>query len=345
MTGAARGVTMEALVYRRPRDFEVVELPRPEPQGTQVLVRQRLTGICGSDLHVHEGGFVSAYPVVTGHEIVGVVEEVGPDVVGLEPGQRVAVDKTSPCGRCWFCRRGEPLFCTRPPEGPGGFAEYVLADLAQCFVVDDLDDAQAVMVEPTACAVHGVDVLSVEFGADVLVFGAGPSGLLLAQLLRSDGAARVTVVSSREHKLERARQYGIDETYRIDWGRLPEAGVEELLARTVHGYDAVVDATGSPAVIAAGVSLLRRGGTLLVYGVAEQDATIPLRPWEVFARQLSIKGSLAQTHTFPRAIDAIRQGRVRVDGMITHELPLREFGAALEASRSDPECLKAAIRT
>lgn len=337
---------MRAVVYSAPREFSLRTLPKPEPGPGEVVLRSTITGVCGTDLHIHEGGFFSQYPLTPGHEIVGTVDTLGPGVDDLSIGQQVAADNTVLCGHCSFCRRDEPLFCRNfyslGVNGPGGFAEYVLVRAEKCFPAGDLSPQTAVMTEPTACAMHGMDVLDLRPGSDVLLIGAGPTGLVLAQLIMHGGAARVTVAAPTTFKLELARAYEVDETVQIERGSLSES-VAHLRELAPLGFDVVVDATGAPAIIEPCLSLTKDGGTVLVYGMAGESDRVSWSPYEIFRRQLTIKGSFAQTHCFDRALAVLRSGRVKTEGMLTHCLPLDEYGSALEALRSDRSCLKAAI--
>jgi D-arabinitol dehydrogenase (NADP+) len=336
---------LKAVNYTAPRTFRVEELPDPEPQHGEVVLRTAATGICGSDVHIHEGNFFGAYPLIPGHEIVGRVELLGPDVDNLTVGQLVAADNTILCGSCYFCRRGEPLFCQNfgalGVTRPGGFAELVAVRAEKCFPVD-LPLETAVLIEPTACAVHGMDVLNLRPGSDVLLFGAGPSGLVLAQLLVHGGAARVTVAAPTAFKLELAKRYGVDETVLIDRSDF-DASLSQIRALTPHGFDVVIDATGAPAVLAQTPSFTRDGGTVLVYGMSKPEDRIDISPHEIFKRQLTIKGSFAQTHCFDRALAVLSSGRVMTDGIVTHRFQLERYNDALDAVRGDPSCLKAAI--
>jgi D-arabinitol dehydrogenase (NADP+) len=337
---------MRAVVYDAPRSFEVRTVPTPEPGAGEVRLAVEMAGMCGTDLHIHEGGFFSRYPLTPGHEIVGRVDSIGDAVDGLSVGQRVAADNTVLCGHCPSCRRDEPLFCRNfyslGVNGPGAFADYVLVRAEKCFPADDLSPATAVMTEPTACAIHGMDVLGLRPGSDVLLFGAGPTGLVLAQLLVHGGAARVTVAAPTEFKLALARGYGVDTTVRIDRAD-PGASLATLRANAPEGYDVVVEATGAVAVGEMCVPLTRDGGTVLIYGMAEERVILPMRPYEVFRRELTVKGSFAQTHCFDRALSVLRSCRVQTEGIVTHEFRLGEYENALEAVRDDPGCMKAVI--
>ncbi|MGD0874440.1 MAG: zinc-dependent alcohol dehydrogenase family protein [Acidimicrobiales bacterium] len=337
---------MKAVVYSAPRQFDVLTVPTPEPGEGEVRLCVEMAGMCGTDLHIHDGGFFSKYPLTPGHEIVGRVDALGEGVTEIAVGQLVAADNTVLCGYCTFCRRDEPLFCRNfyslGVNGPGAFAEFVTVLAEKCFPVDDLSLSTAVMTEPTACAIHGMDVLDLRPGSDVLVFGAGPTGLVLAQLLVHGGAARVTVAAPTEFKLALAREYGVDSTVQIDRAD-PGASLANLRGQTADGYDVVVEATGAVAVAELCLPLVRDGGTVLVYGMADEDAFVSVHPYEVFRRELTVKGSFAQTHCFDRALAVLRSGRVRTEGIVTHRFDLGAYGQALEALRSDPSCMKAAI--
>jgi len=312
----------------------------------EVRLAVEMAGMCGTDLHIHDGGFFSKYPLTPGHEIVGRVDSLGDAVDDLSVGQRVVADNTVLCGHCPSCRRDKPLFCRNfyslGVNGPGAFADYVIVRADKCFPADDLSPSTAVMTEPTACAIHGMDVLELRPGSEVLVFGAGPTGLVLAQLLVHGGAARVTVAAPTEFKLALARAYGVDSAVQIARSN-PGASLGVLRENVPDGYDVVVEATGAVAVGDLCLPLTRDGGTVLVYGMADEKAVLPIHPYELFRRELTLKGSFAQTHCFDRALAVLRSGRVRTEGIVTHEFHLGEYQSALETLRNDPSCMKAAI--
>lgn len=325
---------MRAVVFERPHEFSVTRVPDPRPGPGEVRLRTVVTGVCGTDRHLLAGGFLARYPLIPGHEIVGAVESLGDGVADLAVGDLVAADNTVLCGHCEYCRRDQPLYCRNfyslGVNGPGGFADLVVVRAEKCFPLAGLDPMVAVMTEPLACAMHGADVLNLRPGSDVLVFGAGPTGLLLSQLLLHGGAARITVAAPSAHKLELARAFGADATVQIDRGDLADA-VPRLRAVAPSGFDVVVEATGSPAILARCPELARVGGTVLVYGMADAQDRVPFSPYDIFARELTIKGSFAQTHCFDRALLALRTGRVRTDGIVTDVVPLDHFDRALEA--------------
>jgi D-arabinitol dehydrogenase (NADP+) len=332
---------MRAVIYDRPESFAVRELAVPEPEPGEVRLRVLVAGVCGTDLHLHHGEFGPTYPLTPGHEFVGEVAAVGS--VGDEGllGRRVVVDNTASCGRCEECRRARPAFCrhliAQGVNARGAFADFVVTDADRCFVVDDLDPEVAVLAEPVACVVHGLDVLALRPGADVLLLGAGPTGLMLTSLLASGGAGRLTVAARTAAKLELAQARGADETVILN-------GAEETRLRELapDGFDVVIDATGALPVLQRTIGLTRTGGTVFVYGMTPEAARWPLPSFEVFRRELTIKGSFAQQFSFDRAIGALRTGRVDPAGLITHRFALDDYGAAL-AAVTDSAVVKSVI--
>jgi D-arabinitol dehydrogenase (NADP+) len=328
-----KGVGVRAVVFREGSTWAVEEVPTAEPGPGEVRLRLLLTGVCGTDMHLLHGGFIAKFPLIPGHEMIGEIDAIGDGVTDIAVGQRAVVDNATNCGRCRQCRRGKPLFCSAfvslGCNAPGGFAEYVVVRAEKCYAMDSVPPEVAVFTEPLSCAMHGVDVLALNPASDVLVFGAGPTGLLLAQLLRLAGAARVTVAAPSEHKLELARSFGIESTVRIDRAD-PSAGIGELHRLAPHGFDAVVEATGAVSVLDQCPSLTTEGGTILVYGLAQDTDLMALRPYEVFSRELTVRGSFAQMNCFDRATAVLRGGRVRTEGMITDRVSLDDFGGALD---------------
>ncbi len=337
---------MRAVVYDRPGEFEVREVPVPVPGPGEVVLRVLVAGVCGTDLHLHVGEFGPTYPLTPGHEVAGEIAELGVDVTSLTVGDRVTMDNTRACGHCVECRRGRPVSClfglAQGVNAPGGFAEYIVVDANRCFLTNDMDPEVAVLAEPAACVVRGMDVLDLQPGSRVLLFGAGPTGLLLTQLLVQSGAADLTVAAPSKHKLELARSGGADRTVLIDRAR-PEGSIAELRDLAGDGFDVVVDATGAVSVLEQAIPLTRTAGTIFVYGMASEGDRWSVPAYEVFRRELTIKGSFAQQFAFDRSVAALRSSRIRTEGIITHRFGLNEYAQALEAV-ADSACVKAVIR-
>jgi len=323
---------VKAIIFRQGSQWALEDVPTPQPGPGEVRLRLIRTGVCGTDEHLLHGGFIATFPLIPGHEMIGEIDARG-DGVNFPPiGELVAVDNTIFCGECRPCLSGKPLFCkdftSLGCNAPGGFAEHVVVRAAKCYPLDGLDPDIAVLAEPTACAVHGVDTLALRPMSDVLIFGAGPTGLILLQLIQMAGAARVTVVAPTESKLALAKSFGAAHVIRADREN-PGAVTERLREIAPDGFDAVVEATGSIGVFEVAMEHVATGGTLLVYGLAPDDAYARLSPYEVFKRELTIKGSFAQAHCLGRALLALRSGRIQTEGIVTDIVGFDDFGRAL----------------
>lgn len=338
---------MRAALYDAPRSFAVQDVPTPEPGTGEVRIRVGQVGVCGTDLHIHNGDFNAVFPLIPGHELVGTVDALGEDATRFAVGEQVTVNPNVFCGRCEYCLSGRLILCNDMKglgsNYPGFFAEYVTVSELLVFSVEGLAPDVAVFSEPAACAMHGLETLAIRPGSSALVLGAGPTGLLLAQLLATGGATSVTVAAPTQFKLDTAAALGIDRQVRIDRDD-PDGTVRRLRADSGGtGYDIVVEATGATEVGNLCVPLTRNGGTVLVYGVTRPDEVVQFSPFDVFRREITIKGSFAEMTSFGAAIGALRSGRVRTDGIITHRFALEDYGDALAALQSDPQLHKAVI--
>lgn len=338
---------MKAVVYDRPTSYVITDVPVPEPGPGQVRIKVIQVGVCGTDLHIHNGEFMAAYPLTPGHELVGTVDALGEGADRFRLGEHVTVNPNVHCGRCEYCLSGRLILCSglkgMGSNFPGFFAEYVAVPENLVFSVEGLPLDTAVFAEPAACATHGLENLHVRPGSSALVFGAGPTGLLLAQLIRSGGASSVTVAAPKQFKLDVATGLGIDRTVLIDRAD-PAATQQQVMdASGGKGYDIVVEATGSAAIGDLCVPLTRNGGTVLIYGVTSADDRVSFSPFDVFRREITIRGSFAEITSFEAAIGALRSGRVRTDGIISHRFGLDQYGDALETLRSDPTAHKVII--
>ncbi|KAG8938232.1 hypothetical protein FRC03_007496, partial [Tulasnella sp. 419] len=184
---------MNALWYSAAEQFEVKKVPIPECGDDEILLKgnmssfapiqfrfaEYVSNVCGTDLHVHHGGFNPRFPLIPGHEAIGKVTAFGKNVTDFQVGDRVAADVSITCGSCFFCRRGNSLLCenfrAKGIAEHGGFAEYIVYHKSKCYKIHNLTDEEATLLEPAACAVHGLDKLQLPVGAEVLMIGAGPT--------------------------------------------------------------------------------------------------------------------------------------------------------------------------
>ena len=306
---------MKAVVYDAPKQYSVREVPTPEPGPGEVRIKVHQVGVCGTDVHIHHGDFGAVFPLTPGHELVGTIDALGEGTGRFAVGEQVTVYPNVYCGTCDYCVAGRLILCSDMKglgsNFPGFFAEYATVREDLVFSVEGIHPDTAVFTEPAACAMHGLETLQIRPGATALVFGAGPTGLLLAQLIRSGGAASVTVAAPTPFKLDTAKALGVDQTILIDRADMEANRARLLDASGADGYDYVVEATGSTEIGNICVPLTRNGGTVLVYGVTRADETVSFHPFDVFRREITIKGSFAEMTSFGAAIRALRSGRAR----------------------------------
>jgi len=338
---------MKALWYNAPRDFVIKQVPVPECGPDDVLLKVSACGVCGTDLHIHEGEFISKFPLIPGHEAIGKIVKIGSNVKGFQIGDRCVADVGITCGQCFYCRRGNTLLCenfnSRGVTLPGGFAEYIAYDYKKLYKINNLSDLEATLLEPAACALHGLDKLRPPVGCEVLMMGAGPTGLILAQLLKLNGAAKVVLAANKGTKMDLARKLDAADVY-IDLDRKnPTAQWEQIRKDYPYGFDVVVEATGVEKLANDAINYVRRGGTLMIYGVYENKALVHWPPSKIFGDEITILGSFSQTYCFPRAVAYLDSGKINVKGMVTDVFNLDDYQGALDKMNSR-QCLKIAIQ-
>ncbi|MCS7221762.1 MAG: zinc-dependent alcohol dehydrogenase family protein [Anaerolineae bacterium] len=327
---------MQAALYAGVHDIQLVERVRPVPQAGELLVQVHACGICGTDRHIYHGEAPACPPVILGHEFAGEVVAVGPGVSPNWIGRRVAVDPNIYCGRCEYCRDGRIQLCTGlraiGVTQDGGFAQFCAVPEAQALPVPEgLSLEEAAMTEPVACCLHGIDLAEVRAGQRVAVLGGGAIGLILAQLARARGAIDVVVSEPAAPRRQLAVELGIDSVAPTELGeRLPD------------GADVVIEAAGTRTTAAQALEIARRGATVLLFGVTPMGQKIEMEPFQVFRKELTIKGSHINPFTMRRALALLESGQVQVAPLITHRIGLADLASTL-ATPAPPEMMKAMV--
>lgn len=327
--------TMRALVYERPGVGSIKDVPIPVCGDDEVLIKVVSASICkGADRRHHTTGHkLGRYPITTGHEFAGYVHEIGKNVARCKLGDRVTADNSVPCGSCYYCRIDKPTQCNDfgsiGHNIPGGFAQYVKVNESVVYQVpENLSFNLACLTEPVACCIHAMDRLDIKYGEDVLIFGAGPNGIILSQLIKHSNAERVMALASTQSKLDILNSYGI-ETQLIDRND-PSIHERVLKEKFPEGVSAVVDATGNASVIESSIQFLKKGGRLLQYSSPPDDSMINISPAYFYRNELQYYTSYCQTFNFGRALAAMESGKVKLDKMISGEYSLDDFFTAIE---------------
>lgn len=328
---------MKSAVFYGKHDMRVEEREIPEVGPQEVLIQVKACGICGTDVHIYEGDKGAAEvtpPTILGHEFAGVIVKRGNQVKNFREGDRVCIDPNCICGNCDFCKNGQVHFCEHMigygTTVNGGFAQYCVVRESQVYRLgENTSFAQGAMTEPVACCLHGIDMCDIQPGHQVVVIGGGMIGLLMLQLAKLAGATKVALLEPVEKKREMGRRLGadicIDPLKEDVEARLKEAGMTWIRC--------VIECAGLPSTMEQAISLAGKKGTVMMFGLTKPDATISVRPFEIFQKELTIKASYINPCTQHRALQLIDSGRLDVESMVCSTIGLEE----LESVLSDPK--------
>jgi 2-desacetyl-2-hydroxyethyl bacteriochlorophyllide A dehydrogenase len=319
---------MRAAVIVTPGQIAIETVPDPTPGPADVVVRVAGGGICGTDLHILDGEFAPAYPIVPGHEFAGEIVAVGAEVTAVRTGDQVAVDPSLPCHACYYCKRGRGNLCENwaaiGVTEPGGAAEFAVVPASNCFVLPEtVNPADAALIEPLSCAVRGFDVLPRHVADNYLIYGAGTMGLMMLELAKRAGAASVSMVDINPARLETAKILGCGAAV---------TSADELTAP--RGWDIVIDCTGAAPAITDGLGRVGKGGTFLQFGVASYDTRATIEPYKIYNQEITITGSMAVLHSFDRAGELFASGLLDPGIFISHRFPLEQYAEAVAQFRA-----------
>lgn len=323
---------MKAAQILQPGEMNIIDIPCPEPAPDEVLIRVMASGICGTDIHIFRGEYLGGYPVIPGHEFSGTVEAVGSQVTRFAPGDRVAVEPNIACDNCEACLNNRQNFCLNwqavGVTRPGGMAQFTTAPEKAVFDIGNLSFEAGAFVEPLSCVLHGLGRLSPDLADRVAILGAGPIGMLLLQGIRAQGASRVTVVDKNTARVNFAAELGADEIL---------TSLDELKR---DAYDAVIDATGAIPVMQRSLDFARPGGKVLLFGVPPAGKDLCIEAFQVFQKGLTILSSFTSVRNSYQAISLLRSGRIQVDRLVSHRLPLEDLQHGIEIIENGMEGVK-----
>ncbi len=356
----ARSETMRAVVCHGPEDYRLETVPVPVRRPGELLVQVEAVGICASDLKCYHGatkfwgdGERAAWAeteVVPGHEFVGTVVELDDEARthwGVEVGDRVVSEQIVPCWTCRYCRRGQYWMCAVHDiygfkrATPGAMAEYMRFPTGALVhrVSADLPAAHAAYAEPLSCALHAVERAGITFDDTVVVAGCGPIGLGMVAGARAKNPAHVVALDLAPDKLALAGECGADVLIDIRDG---DAVARVLELTDGYGCDVYLEGTGHPSAVIQGLTMLRKLGTYVEYGVFGSDVTVD---WSIISddKELDVLGAHLGPHCWPAAIRMIESGVLPMDKICSHQLPLDQFERGLELVSSGTESVKVSL--
>ncbi len=335
---------MKAAVQKAIDLVQVEDVPEPVTRPDQIKVKIAYAGVCGTDIEILEGSFGlvkhPSFPKIEGHEASGTIVEVGSATkLGYKVGQRVAMCPVAPCGACRFCRNGQEAFCTHGTEYSGAFAEYGVYAEGQVFpLADEVSFEVGTMLEPLSIAMRANELGRVGPGKSVAILGAGPIGTLNLTVAVHSGADRILVSEPVAYKREFAERLGA--TKAVDPTKQDVLAVANELTDGL-GFDAVIDCTGKLAGAEQAVKLAGPGGHVVWAAVYPVGATVPVEPWALFEKDLSIHGVFQSPYFLWRANRMLSV--LDLKPLISHVYPLDQINQAF-ADQRHGKVMKALIQ-
>jgi L-iditol 2-dehydrogenase len=338
---AESGSTMRASVLHEPEHVSVDQVAVPELDADQVLIEIAAVGVCGSDVHYFHDGrigdFVVEEPMILGHEASGVIVKVGADVPADRVGERVAIEPQRACRVCNECKHGRYNLCPyiefyATPPIDGAFAQYAVIQADYAFPIpDSMSLEAAALCEPLSVGIWANQKAGTKAGSRVLIAGAGPIGIIAAQVARAFGAAEIIVSDPVAERREVALGFGAT--------RVVDPIAEDIAAMDLD-VDVFIDASGSAPAIKAGIHALGRAGTAVLVGLGSPEISFPVS--RVRDRELHITGVFRYANTWPLAIELASTGKVDLDALVTGRFGLDDVESALLAS-VNPSSLKSIV--
>ena len=335
---------MKAAVLEKIECVKVQEVAVPEIGDSEVLIKVKYTGICGTDWSIYKGWYsADKLPMIPGHEFSGVIAKAGKHAGKLKEGDRVTADINMSCGSCFYCRRGEKLLCDNFTQlgihTNGTFAEYVKAPAVNVHKLpDNMSFEEGAFIEPVSCVIHAAKAMEAKLGSSVAVIGCG-LGVLHARMAVLRACAPVIIFGDNRKRLQIAKEMGADCAIHIDDVKDP---VEEVMKITGgRGVDYAIEAVGTVKTYEQAFAMLRRGGQLSAFGITGEQDTMKMRPFEFVLGEKKVTGSCAGVgQDWPDAITLISNGRINPRPLFSMKVPLEDLEWALHELRKDPSLFK-----
>jgi L-iditol 2-dehydrogenase len=338
---------MAAVLYGK-ETVRVEEVDIPSIGLDEVLVKVGVALTCGTDAKTYRQGFHARMivpPALFGHELAGIICQVGEEVSDFKPGMRVVAANSAPCNECLYCRKDLENLCERLLFNNGAYAEYMripgpIVRKNLLHIPDHISFQDAALVEPLACVIRGLEETDVKRGDSLAVIGLGPIGLMFVRLAKLRGAS-VIAIGRRESQLQVALRMGADDA--IDAGREADA-VAAVKHLSPGGVDVAIEAVGKPMTWEWATGMVRRGGTVNFFGGCPKGSKVELDTTVLHYSEITLKASFHHTpYYIRRALQAIACGDVRAEDLVTAEAPLRDLPLVMERMANRNGDLKTAI--
>ncbi len=340
---------MKAAYVKGPSVVEIRNVERPKAENGELVVTMKSCGVCGSDLEKIYGQY-SQPSMRLGHEPSGIVSDAGPDVKGFNKGDRVFVHHHVPCYSCHFCLHGNETMCQKYSEtnlSPCGLAEefqvpaWNVSHGGVIKLPDHISFDEASMIEPLACCVRAWNKVKFKEGDSIAILGAGPTGMMHVMLSKAFGLKDIFCFDINEFRLGFARKFGITSAiHSTD----PEARQKILSNTQNRGVDIAIVATGSINAIIQSIDIVRKGGTVVLFGVPSKNANISIDISKVYSKEITITPSYAASEADTNAaLKLIEEKKVEVSKLVTHRFDLSESAKALEYAHQGNDSMKIVV--
>lgn len=319
---------MKAGYYTGDYTYEVRDIPERNPAEDEVKIRVAWCGLCGTDIHKFQGkngASVVVPPIILGHECSGIVTSVGPDCKYFKVGDRVACDPSYGCGTCEWCQQGLPNFCLERHGVAKGFSEYVYPPEQNVYhISDSLDLEDAAFTEPLSCAIHGMDLIQIQSGKTVVMYGMGAIGSLMLQLIKLSGAGKIIVVEREVQKQKLAMELGADVA--VDDKQILQLSEQ-------YNIDYVIECIGLKSTMEQAIEVAGKNAKVLLFGLGDINEPITFNQFIAYTKELSIYTSYLNPQTTHRAIRMLENGCLNTRKIISAEISLEEMGEELKTLR------------
>ncbi|MGK9476285.1 zinc-dependent alcohol dehydrogenase family protein [Melioribacter sp. OK-6-Me] len=312
---------MKALYYIEQGKVELKEIDIPKPSNNEVIVKVDTCGICGTDINIFKGVAYAKRNTVLGHEVSGVVVDVNNKNQGIKVGDKVVIDPNIFCGECYYCKKGKINHCENLKaigiNINGGFAEYVSLPLSQIYKLPtDFSLDEASFAEPLSCCIHGVRRINLKVGESVVIAGAGTTGLLMLQLAKLNGAARIIVIEPEEKKQEIALSLGADFVFYPSDPALV-SNIKDILN---GGADIAIEASGNTEILKDLIKTLRKDGRILLFGIPPSNASSNYDIYFLVKNEITLISSLLNPYTFFDAVELLVSRKINVKPLTTKKI-------------------------
>jgi 2-desacetyl-2-hydroxyethyl bacteriochlorophyllide A dehydrogenase len=317
---------MLAAVFKGNKNIELCDYPVRVLEKKELLVKVAYCGVCGTDRHIYEGKAPSSIPVILGHEYAGIIADKSDLDSGFKIGDKVAIDPNIYCGYCDYCKRGKINFCENHQALGvtlnGGFAEYSIVPIKQAYLVpDDTDLSLASFAEPLSCCLRGIEIAGIKPGNTVIIIGGGTIGLMMIQLVRNAGAAKIILVEPEMNKRILGLQLGADYVFSSAEDNL-NSKIQDL---TKAQIDIIIECVGKRETVEYAVEIAGKGSRIVIFGLAPSDHKVTFNLQYLFKKEIMILNSFLNPYTFRDAVSLLAAGRVIVRDLISDKVELKDI--------------------